>query len=182
MSTISSRAEALKAAGLIGTWETDVQAGVSVLDREAAALLAGSATLAGQPLTLEAALARVHPDDRDWLFARIRRTRQTGGPIAVEFRILGAAGEIRRVLTRGILARDARGAMRGYGAYIDTTGFDRPPSIAEPDRYPDPLTEAESQVLRAREALGRSGNGPLLLAADLLLWEIGRALAARRLS
>ncbi len=57
MFSIAGMDPALRAAGLIGTWGTSVAAGRSVLDHGAAELLAGNASLAGQPLPLEAALA-----------------------------------------------------------------------------------------------------------------------------
>lgn len=108
---------ALDAAGIVGTWDTDVPAGLSLLDEGAATLLAGNRALAGKPIPLDIAFGRIHPDDREWVFAAVRRVRQTGGPIAIEFRVLAAAGEIRWVLNRGHLTPDATGAMRGYGAY-----------------------------------------------------------------
>lgn len=83
---------ALEAAGIIGTWQTDVAAGRSILDDGAAALMAGDAGLAGKPLTLDVALGRIHPDDRDWVFAQIRRARRAGGPFAAEFRVHGPDG------------------------------------------------------------------------------------------
>ncbi len=112
---------ALQAAGLIGTWNTDVKAARSVLDSGAAALLAGDVGLAGQPLPLEIALQRAHPDSRDWVFDRIRRMRRTGGPFSAEFRVETPTHHVKWVLTLGILAPDEAGMMRGPGCYIDTT-------------------------------------------------------------
>ena len=78
MQLASDAVAALQAAGFVGTWDTDVPAGRSVLDSGAATLLAGNPSLAGQPLSLETALGRVHPEDRDWVFGKIRHVRQTG--------------------------------------------------------------------------------------------------------
>lgn len=113
---------ALQAAGLVGTWSTDVPTQLSVLDDGAAALLAGDAGLAGQPLPSGIALRSTQPDDRDWVFMHIRRMRSTGGPFAAEFRVETATKDVRWVLTLGSLAPERDGTMRGRGCYIDTTG------------------------------------------------------------
>lgn len=179
---------ALEAAGLVGTWITDVAAGLSVLQGRAAAVLSGDADLEGRPVVMDVALGRIHPEDRDWVFGRIRQVRSTGGPFSAEFRILGADGGVRWILNRGQIRPDATGAMRGCGAYIDTTESHRHamfpatrPTIPRmvPRGLQDPLDEAAEQCLRAHEAVGRSGQRPLRLLADMLLMEVGRALARR---
>jgi len=45
--------------------------------------------------------------------------------------------------------------------------------------HEDPLAEAAARGVEVRTALGRSGHGALRLAADLLLFEINTAIAAR---
>lgn len=182
MFSIAGMDPALRAAGLIGTWGTNVAAGRSVLDEGAAALLAGNAALAGQPLPLEAALARTHPDDRDWVFERIRRVRQTGGPFSAEFRILTETNEVRWVLNRGTLTRDGAGAMQGRGAYIDTTDTHRGPfiSAASLDQDAgDALATAADRCIEAHAALERGGHLDLRRLSETLLFGIGRALARR---
>jgi hypothetical protein len=179
--------QALRAAGIVGTWETDVVAGRSLLDAQAAALMAGDQALADVPLPLDVALGRVHPADRGWVFERIRRVRQTGGPFSAEFRVRTNSGEVRWVLNRGVLAPDASGAMRGLGAYIDTTdvhrgsfmprGADRP---AARSLDADPLEAAADLCISARDVIERTGKPSLRLLIDMLLLEIGRTLARRR--
>ncbi len=88
----STAAPALQAAGLIGTWNTDVSAGRSVLDLGAASVLAGNPGLVGKPVPLDVALGRIHPEDRDRVFDTIQHLRQTGGSVAIAFRILTGAG------------------------------------------------------------------------------------------
>ncbi|APT35085.1 hypothetical protein MCBMB27_05794 (plasmid) [Methylobacterium phyllosphaerae] len=182
MFSIAGMAPALRAAGLIGTWGTNVAAGRSVLDEGAAALLAGNAALAGQPLPLEAALARTHPDDRDWVFERIRRVRQTGGPFSAEFRILTDMNEVRWVLNRGALTPDETGAMQGRGAYIDTTDAHRDAFISAASLSQDPvntLDVAADHCIAAHTALERGGHFDLHRISEMLLFGIGQALARR---
>lgn len=174
---------ALDAAGIVGTWDTDVPAGLSLLDEGAATLLAGNRALAGKPIPLDVAFGRIHPDDREWVFAAVRRVRQTGGPIAIEFRVLAAAGEIRWVLNRGHLTPDATGAMRGYGAYIDTTETRRGSPFLTPLETPmeaDPLHLAADHCMRAHAAIRRSGDTYLAVLVDMLLFRIGRILARKQ--
>ena len=183
MFSIAGMDPSLRAAGLIGTWGTNVAAGRSVLDEGAAAHLAGNAALAGQPLPLEAALARTHPDDRDLVFERIRRVRQTGGPFSAEFRILTDTNEVRWVLNRGALTPDEKGAMQGRGAYIDTTDAHRDPFISAASLGQDTVSALEvaaEHCIAAHAALERGGHLELHRISEMLLFGIGRALARRR--
>jgi hypothetical protein len=183
MQSIAEAAPALRAAGLIGVWDTDVVAGRSILDKGAAALLAGNVGLAGQPLPLEVALGATHPDDRTWLFERIRRVRQTGGPFSAEFRVLTSTGDVRWVLNRGSITPDNSGAMKGLGAYIDTTDTHSTPFIpaAFLNRVgEDPLAHAADRCLETHMALGSGGYTDLRRITEMLLLGIGRALAQRQ--
>ena len=182
MFSIAGMDPALRAAGLIGTWGTNVAAGRSVLDEGAAAVLAGNAALAGQPLPLEAALARTHPEDRNWVFERIRRVRQTGGSFSAEFRILTETRGVRWVLCRGALVRDDTGAMQGRGAYIDTTDAHRDtfiPAAAHDHNVEDPLIVAADRCIEAHTALGQGEHVDLQRLSETLLFGIGRRLAQR---
>ncbi len=182
MFSIARMDPALRAAGLIGTWNTNVAAGRSILDEGAAALLAGNGALAGQPLPLEAALARTHPEDRTWIFERIRRVRQTGGPFSAEFRILSEADKVCWVLCRGSLERDETGIMRGRGAYIDTTDAHNSPFIpatALNQDGEDPLIVAADRCIEVHTALGQGEHVDLQQLSETLLFGIGRRLAQR---
>lgn len=182
MNAVSEFMPALKAAGFVGTWKTNVFAGRTILDEGAAELLAGNASLAGQPIPLEAALGATHPDDRAWLFERVRRVRQTGGPFSAEFRVVSAAGGVRWVLNRGVLKLDSTGAMHGLGAYIDTTDSHRPPFFSAAYLHggmDDPLEAAADHCLRAHAELKTVGDTYLRLRAEMLLTGIGQALARR---
>lgn len=179
----STNVSALEAAGIVGTWDTDVPAGLSLLDEGAAALLAGNRDLAGRPIPLDIAFGRIHPDDRAWVFAAVRRVRHTGGPIAIEFRVVTATGDIRWILNRGYLTPDATGAMRGHGAYIDTTqtrrGSPFPASSGAPPEA-DPLHLAADHCMRAHAEIRRSGDTDLSVLVDMLLFRIGRLLAHKQ--
>lgn len=182
MFSIAGMDPALRAAGLIGTWSTNVAEGRSVLDEGAAAVVAGNAALAGQLLPLEGALARTHPEDRNWVFERIRRVRQTGGSFSAEFRILTDTNKVRWVLNRGTLTPDEKGAMQGRGAYIDTTDAHRDSFISAASLDHDTVTAldiAADHCIAAHAALERGGHFDLHRISEMLLFGIGRALARR---
>ncbi len=167
---------ALRAAGIVGTWTTNVSAGRSVLDDGAAAVMAGDAALAGQPLTLDRALACIHPADRAWVFERIRRIRETGGFFTAEFRVRSETGAVRWILNQGHLPGAGEGEI-GYGTYIDTTVRHLED---DGDAGPDMLEIAADHCIAARAAIERSNQPLLRLLVDALLLEIGRHLARRR--
>ncbi|MCJ2118507.1 PAS domain-containing protein [Methylobacterium sp. J-001] len=184
MVALTAAVPALHAAGLIGIWNTDVAAGRSVLDEGAAAVMAGNPGLAGQPLPLEAALGRIHPDDRDWLFRQIRQVRRTGGSFSAEFRVLGEAGAVRWILNRGTISHIEDGRMQGLGAYIDTTVGHRSsnvPAALFAQGGEDPLLVAADRCIEAHTALKAGDHVDLRSLSELLLTSIGRTLA-RRLS
>ena len=167
----STAAPALQAAGFVGTWDTDVPAGRSVLDDGAARMLAGDLSLAGRPLPLDVALGRVHPEDRDWVFGKIRRVRQEGGPVSLEFRVVTGTGE----------------TLRGRGAYIDITDL-HSRAAAVPDGGGSPKAEpldaehldaAADHCLQVHTALERHGDTYLRMISGMLLLGIGRAIARR---
>jgi hypothetical protein len=171
---------ALRAAGFVGTWNTNVLSASSILDEGAAAVMAGDIALAGRPLPLEIALQRTHPEDREWVFQRIRRVRQTGGPVSAEFRILSDTGHVRWMLVQGSLAPDEAGTMRGHGAYIETTHHRSPTFLPpRPIELPEeaPLIVAADRSLEAHAAIAKTGHRRLQQLSDLVLFEIGRLLA-----
>ena len=182
MVALAATVPALQAAGLVGIWNTDVAAGRSVLDEGAAAVMAGNADLAGQPLPLEAALGRIHPDDRDWLFGQIRQARRTGGPFSAEFRVLGEAGTVRWILNRGTISLTEGGRTQGLGAYIDTTVGHRSlsvPAALFAQGGEDPLLLATDRCIEAHTALKAGDHADLRSLSELLLTSIGRTLAQR---
>ncbi|MCJ2060909.1 PAS domain-containing protein [Methylobacterium sp. J-048] len=182
MALASTATSALQDAGFVGTWDTDVLAGRSVLDTGAAALLSGDPGFAGKPLPLDVALGRIHAEDRGWVFDRIRTVRRTGGLVSLEFRVLSETGEVRWILNRGRLTPDIGGALRGRGAYIDVTDLyygSRPPAHDDGPGQVKHLEAAADHCIRLQTALDRYGDENLRLISSTLLLGIGRALARR---
>lgn len=158
MALASTATSALQDAGFVGTWDTDVLAGRSVLDAGAATLLSGNPSFAGKPLPLDVALGRIHPEDRGWVFDRIRKVRRTGGLVSLEFRVLSATGEVRWILNRGRLAPDTGGALRGRGAGEASGIRGRPlhpgPFRARSLRRREPPADLEHVAARDRPGAG----------------------------
>ena len=177
----STPAATLQAAGFIGTWETVVAAGRSVLDLGAASVLAGNPGLVGKPVPLDVALGRIHPGDRDRVFDAIQDLRQTGGPVALEFRILTGTGETRWILDQGLVAPDATGRLQGCGAYIDITAWHGRWASPRADSATPAanLDTAADHCIQVHTALERHGDTALRLLSSMLLLGIGRALAQR---
>lgn len=198
MALTSTAADALQAAGFVGVWDTDVRAGRSVLDSGAASLMAGDPGLAGTPLPLDAALGRIHPADRDWVFGRIRHVRHTGGPVSLEFRVVTGTGETRWILNRGCLSPDSDGRLHGRGAYIDVTDLHRHGiraavvtgstngatsgatngTMSGAASGAD-LNAAADHGIQIHAALERHGDPYLRSVSGMLLLGIGRALSRR---
>lgn len=65
----------------------------------------------------------IHPDDRDGVTASLEEAFASGAVTwAAEYRLRMAGGEVRQVLDRGLLVRDASGmAVRMVGAMMDVT-------------------------------------------------------------
>ncbi|MCJ2069141.1 PAS domain-containing protein [Methylobacterium sp. J-030] len=177
----STAAATLQAAGFVGTWNTDVAAGRSVLDLGAASVLAGNPGLVGKPVPLDVALGRIHPGDRDRVLDTIQDLWQTGGPVAIEFRILTGTGETRWILNQGLVAPDEAGRLYGCGAYIDITELHgRWASPRADGTTPaEHLDAAADHCIEAHTALERHGDATLRLLSGMLLLGIGRALAQR---
>ena len=73
----------------------------------------------GDPLTLAAVLARVHPDDRDAFRAEVTAHR----PFRTDYRIVTPGGTVRHIHEEIRMERDAGGApTRIYGTAQDITG------------------------------------------------------------
>ncbi len=185
---------AFAAAGIVGAWEVDAATSVAVMDAPASSFLHGDDKLAGIPLPVEKAARMIHEDDRTQVVSYCRKIAAVGGAAKIDFRLANPKGPLRWVQLRGYFAWGESGGMAGRGVFIDITeqvdlaGNPVPaipaqaalaPSITIPEPVDDPLAEAAELGVALRSVLGRSGHGALRLAADLLLWEINTALAAR---
>ena len=113
---------AFEASGSLGWWDWDVPAD-RIYASEPFARAYGvdpSAAAAGAPVS--AFVAGIHPDDRDWVGARIREVLDTAGEFAEEYRLLARDGTATWVYARGRCYHDAEGRPLRYpGVAIDIT-------------------------------------------------------------
>jgi two-component system sensor kinase FixL len=77
---------------------------------------------AGEPLTIELFLARVHPEDRKGVMETIERARATSPTFEFEYRLVRPDGETRWLISRGRYVKNDRGGIRELiGVAIDVT-------------------------------------------------------------
>ncbi len=169
---------ALQASGVVGTWAWIVSCDRVVLDEAAAAIIAGDAELANRELTLDEAKARRHPEDRGWVFDRLKRLGETGGLLVAEYRVVTPTGQERWILDRGRVERDpATGVMRGHGMLIDVTESrvtDRPYVAIGPETAC--AVERAVEHCMAARALVMEESPHLRLLLDMALLDLGRQL------
>ncbi|MGU3540543.1 PAS domain-containing protein [Methylobacterium sp. A54F] len=172
---------ALSASGVVGTWSWSARPDRCILDAGAADILAGDHALAGRPLTLEVAKARVCPEDQPDLFRHFRQLRRTGGLFVAEYRTVSATGERRRILDRGRLYPAQPGQpAHGHGIIIDLTESTQDTAAFVATEVPaaeSPLDAAAAHAIACREVIAQLGNSELRLLADMLLLRLGQELA-----
>jgi PAS domain S-box-containing protein len=113
---------ALRASGMVGTWDWDITADVVTADERFAALYDVSPGQAAVGLPIGAFLTAIHPEDRSRVGAEISESLKAGGPVRFEYRILGKDGTIRWVVASGRVISDAKGrATRLPGVVVDIT-------------------------------------------------------------
>jgi PAS domain S-box-containing protein len=113
---------ALRASGMVGTWDWDIAADVVTADERFAALYGVSPGKAAVGLPIGAFLSAIHPDDRSRVSEEIGESLKGGGPVRFEYRIMGADGTVRWVVASGRVITDARGkAARLPGVVVDIT-------------------------------------------------------------
>lgn len=67
-------------------------------------------------------LERLHPDDRTWVQTESARTRETGVPFSMEYRLLARDGRIVWVQDQALIVRDEQGKPQFWqGVLFDTT-------------------------------------------------------------
>jgi len=86
--------------------------------------------------TLDMAIDVYHPDDRDRVAGLVEAAMEQGDPFAFEARILRPSGEIRRVMSQGVVETGPTGnAVAITGVFQDVTEqMDREAAIAARDR------------------------------------------------
>lgn len=161
----------------VGTWSWDMTTGRVDVDETARGLLpAAGLDPDSWDHRIETWMARVHPDDRPGVQESIGTALAGGQPYAVEYRVLGADGEVSWVELRAVFEHDETGrAVRLVGtAWNVTARRSKLTWLAGLfERHPDPIhvLDADDRVEwanRAARALGR-GRGARMLGQ--IPWE-----------
>ena len=172
------RDHALAAAGIVGTWEWDHRRAVTRYCRDAAALLAGNADLAGCDLGPDEALANVFTDDVAWVRTQMRGAACAPGVVIREHRVRSGQHGVRRVLCRGRTYHDATGrATVTTGIVIDITEIEADGHERFGAEMGDALDRAAEHGVAAYEAIEATGLPHLLQPARMFLLAIGREIA-----
>lgn len=113
---------ALKASGLVGTWDWDIPNDRVTADERFAHLFSVDPDMAARGLSLSAFLPAIHPDDR----ARVQREIEQGvarpGPVSFEYRLVQADGSLRYIVASGTTIAGPDGwAARLPGVVVDVT-------------------------------------------------------------
>lgn len=165
----------------VGSWEWDVASNRIYADDVAARLFGIDPDLAARGVPIERFEAGIHPEDRQWVSAYLRRTAEASGVLVAEYRTCPGNGEVRWVLTRGRFDHDLDGdPVRSCGIVLDITDRkdDGRPAIVGPAHQTDHVLErGADQCMALREILTNAGQPDLLKLADRLLMEFGRELA-----
>lgn len=122
--------------------------------------------------TFEAAMALVHPDDRERIAPKIPSLLTAGGDIELEYRIVRPDGTVRFAAATGAYIKDDDGRVtRALGIVRDVT---------EHKRTEDALRQSERR-LQAAQSLARLGHWEWDIANDIVYWSdelyriVGRA-------
>lgn len=122
--------------------------------------------------TFEAAMALVHPDDRERIAPKIPSLLTAGGDIELEYRIVRPDGTVRFAAATGAYIKDDDGRVtRALGIVRDVT---------ERKRTEDALRQSERR-LQAAQSLARLGHWEWDIANDIVYWSdelyriVGRA-------
>ena len=109
----------------IGVWEADLMTGeVRVSDRFAAMLGVPAGVTVRRRDELR---ARIHPDDQERVRAAFEAALAGPGEYDVEYRSLGADGQVRQLASNVVIVRDASGRpLRAIGTAMDITRHERP--------------------------------------------------------
>ena len=174
---------ALDASCVVGTWDWDIVLGTMVYDLGAARLLTGDASLAEQEISGLDTIAAVHPADHAWLIEHVQEAVRVGGLMLAEYRVIDADGHVRWLLSRGRTYHDATGQpVRSRGIIIDITEL-----RGDGERYvvtsgsaagPDMMERAADHAIELKRTLTADAPADVRAATDVLLFAIGRALAA----
>jgi hypothetical protein len=174
-------------ASQVGTWEFDVTTDRAVADATTAFLFGVDPDEASRGLPLISYTRNIHPDDQAEFRQKVAFVRDRGGLFLVEYRNYLSPTGVRWVLLRGSYERDpSTGKIMRRGIVIDITDSKSDGEIEdraffiEPDKTEPSLKHVANLIVEARcviDELGEQPGSPLRTAVDVLLWNIGRALA-----
>lgn len=173
--------QALDASDVIGRWDYDVPNDRVYADALVALVFNLDPAEAAAGTSLNAFRAGVHPDDRERFTREIKQSTETGLCCTFEYRVCSADGVVRWVLDRGRIALDKAGRpKRGSGVLIDITQSrlgNQDESSHLTCQAQHPLERAAEHCLAARKAIHELPEPLLHRMSDMLLLEVGRALA-----
>ncbi|WP_423068698.1 PAS domain-containing protein [Devosia sp. CN2-171] len=113
---------ALRASGMVGTWDWDIVNNVVTADERFAALYHVSPGRAAVGLPIEEFMGAIHPEDRQRALSEISASLKDAGPVRFEYRILNTDGSVTWVVASGRVITDGDGmAVRLPGVVVDIT-------------------------------------------------------------
>ncbi len=161
----SERLNLALAAGRLGAWEWNVHSGKVVWSDEV------YATYGMEPGqfsgTLDAYIDLIHPDDKQHVNETIEEALG-GDQLEMRYRIIRPNGEIRWLMSRGMVIRDARGeAVRMVGVCLDET--DR-----RLDEIRHETENAATRALSEATSVADAFQGVLSAVCKTLEWPVGQ--------
>lgn len=173
--------EAIDASELIGRWRYDVPNDRLYADALVALVLNVDPVAARAGIPIETYLAGVHPDDREKTARQFKQDEWDGGRCVLEYRVCSSDGVTRWILDRGHIEHDSTGRpSHGHGVLIDITRtrFREHRNAIETSASPQhPLERAADQCLALNRTISELPDPLLRRISDMLLLEIGMALA-----
>jgi PAS domain S-box-containing protein len=148
-----------QAVGHFGSWEWDIVADRTEWSDGLHRLYGEEPT--GQPMTFDAFIAHVHPDDRAMVQAQIEAAFTTGAAFSFEHRILHTDGTVRVMHAHGEVVVDSHGApVRMLGTGQDVT--ERHAAERAKDQFASVVShELRTPLTSIRGSLGLLGSGVL---------------------
>ncbi len=142
--------------GQIGSWRLDVRGEVLAWSDETYRICG---VPKGTPLSYQAFMEIVHPDDREYVATRWKAAL-AGEPYDIEHRIV-VGGQVKWLREKAYLERDASGGLIG--------GFGIAQDITERKRAEEELREIREDLDRAQE-IGQIGSWRLDGRRNVLIW------------